>query len=219
MLNPSYLTPRRDVLAAVADLHPTRVLDVGCAAGAVGAALTERTGARVTGIELDPQLAELATERLCEVLVQDASSALRLLLERGEQFDLVLCADVLEHLQDPWTALRDVAALSRGHVVVSLPNIGHISTISNLLFRRYWPYKDRGIHDRTHLRFFGEKNLPEFFAGAGLRELRRHTTHRVFDEPRVINHAASVLRYVPVLRGLTTYQFISVLVPDPHAVA
>lgn len=213
MLNASYLTARRDVLAAIAHLSPRRVLDVGCAAGAVGASIAERTGARTTGIELDRELAELARKRIDEVIEGHAVEGLRSLLSRGETFDLIVCADVLEHLEDPWSALADVASLCRGHVVVSLPNIGHVSTVANLLFRRYWPYKDRGIHDRTHLRFFGANNLPELFASAGLTELRRTTTHRVFDEPRLINHAARVFRYVPVLSGLTAYQFICLLEP------
>lgn len=213
MANPSYITPRRDVLHAVAHLQPERVLDVGCANGRLSAALKVRTSAHVVGIDNDPELAEGARKALDEVMLGDANEMLAALVDRGERFDLVVCADVLEHLADPWTALARVRRLCRGYALVSLPNVAHVSTIANLLVRRRWPYKDRGIHDRTHLRFFAERNLPEFFAAAGFAEVQRTTTHRIVDEPWLVNHAAFVFRHVPILSGLTTYQFVSLLEP------
>src|SRR5262245_2143459 len=183
--NASYRGTRQDLLALVPPGGLATVLEIGCAAGATGAALkASRPGTRVTGIELDPALAREAGVALDEVLLGDAVERLNELASRGARFDLVLCGDVLEHLSDPWTALRVIRALCpEGHVVVSLPNVAHASTIASLLFRSYWPYRDRGIHDRTHLRFFARRNLPELYASAGFQEVRRVTHHRLLERP------------------------------------
>jgi trans-aconitate methyltransferase len=216
--NPSYLGVRDDMLAMVpSDLQLGRVLDVGCAAGATSQALSERyPGLETTGIELDTGLAERARAHLGRVLVGDAAEQLRALsASHDERFDLVLCGDVLEHLEDPWAALSTIRALCpAGRVIVSLPNVAHISTLAALLLRSHWPYRDRGIHDRTHLRFFGRANLHELYRGAGFTEIARRTRHRVIERPHPLNERlAPLLRRVPVVSRLTEYQFISLLKP------
>jgi len=218
--NRAYVGAREDMLALIpAEGMPTRVLEVGCAEGATSARLKDRwTGIHTTGIELDPSLAEVARGRLGEVRVGDAGALLAELADRGERFDLVLCGDVLEHLVDPWRALADVRRLcpAPGSVVVSLPNVAHMSTIGSLLFRSRWPYRERGIHDRTHLRWFGRANLPELFDGAGFEEVRRKTHHRIFERPLGINEILGpVAAWIPILSRLTEYQYVSLLRARP----
>jgi 2-polyprenyl-3-methyl-5-hydroxy-6-metoxy-1,4-benzoquinol methylase len=211
--NPSYVASRSDMLALVPDVTLGSALEIGCAAGATGARLkSERDGLSVMGIELDPELAERAKQRLDRVIVGDATSVLAALERERARFDLVLCGDVLEHLVDPWAALGVVRRLCpHGWVVVSLPNVAHVSTIASLL-RSYWPYRDRGIHDRTHLRFFARKNLPELFASAGFEEIRRVTHHRLIERPHRINEIASpLLARVPLASRLFEYQFLCLL--------
>jgi len=211
--NSSYLGVRDDMLALVPQGVTGRALDVGCAAGATGAALKAQcVGLRVTGIERDPKLANQAAVQLDDVLTGDAMELLAELEHARSRFDLVLCGDVLEHLADPWTTLRHLRALCpTGYVVVSLPNIAHVSTIVSLLGAR-WPYRDRGIHDRTHLRFFARKNLPELYASAGFVEVRRRTHHRLIERPSPLNAKLEpLLMRIPVVSRLTEYQFISLL--------
>src|SRR4051812_36860084 len=102
-----------------------RVLDLGCATGTTGAALKARQPAHVTGIELEPAYAQEAGQRLDEVITGDVEHA-----EPDGTYDTLIAADILEHLKDPWTALRRYAQrLDRhGTAVVSLPNVGHWST-------------------------------------------------------------------------------------------
>jgi len=78
-------------------------------------------------------------------------------------FDCIIFADILEHLKDPLVLLKNATSfLSDGGVIIaSIPNIRHHTTIINLLFKGYWPYRERGIHDKTHLRFFTLKNIKE----------------------------------------------------------
>jgi 2-polyprenyl-3-methyl-5-hydroxy-6-metoxy-1,4-benzoquinol methylase len=214
-VNTSYINVREDLLALIPDGPLGEVLDVGCANGATCAVLKQRhPGCRVTGIEYDAVLAEQARAQLDRVVHADASEGLAQLGREGQMFDLVLCGDVLEHLVDPWQALRSIRALTRGHVIVSLPNVAHFSTLWSLFAARRWPYRERGIHDRTHLRFFAASNLPELFADAGFSETRRKQHHRLLERPHPINEKLSgVLSVLPGISGLTCYQFLCVLRP------
>src|SRR3954464_4987045 len=80
-----------------------RVLDLGCATGTTGAALKARQAAHVTGVEREPDYAREAAERLDQVVVGDVE---QLDTARLGRFDCLIAADVLEHLVDPWGALR-----------------------------------------------------------------------------------------------------------------
>jgi SAM-dependent methyltransferase len=213
--NASYVRVRSDILDVAVEQDCTRVLDVGCAEGALGAELKrQRPDASVAGIELDPAMAAVAKGRLDQVFVGDAGTILADLVKRGEHFTFIVCGDVLEHLLDPWLALQRIAALKPTSAVVALPNIAHVSTVANLVFRGYWPYRDRGLHDRTHLRFFARNNLPELFESAGFTEVRRITRRRLLEKPHPVNRIAEpVIGILPFVRTLTEYQYISLLKP------
>src|SRR4051794_3814 len=103
-------TGARPEVQALVPRSARRVLDLGCSSGALGAALKARQETVVIGVELDPAHAREAERWLDRVLVGDAEE----LLGRGTdlgRFDCVVAADVLEHLRDPWTALRRAVAL------------------------------------------------------------------------------------------------------------
>ena len=211
--NPSYVGTRIDLLALMSN-DCRRALDIGCAEGALGSALkTRNPGTEVTGIELDPSMASHATKHLDRVLTIDAMTALKSLVAEGQQYDVVICGDVLEHLEDPWSALRQIRQLCPiGQVVVSLPNIGHWTTWWNVIARGYWPYRDRGIHDRTHLRFFARNNLAELFRSAGFQITELQTSHRLFESPsRWSRLLGRCVGWIPLLGRMTTYQFLCVL--------
>jgi 2-polyprenyl-3-methyl-5-hydroxy-6-metoxy-1,4-benzoquinol methylase len=90
-----------------------------------------------------------------------------------ERFDLVVFADVLEHLVDPGAALRrarDVLAPD-GVVLVSVPNVRCILVPAQLILRGDWPTAVEGIFDATHLRFFTSKSMRRLLVQAGLRPL------------------------------------------------
>ena len=189
-----------------------RVLDVGCATGSVGRLLKESRGrVHVTGVELDPTMAELARHHLDDVAVGD----IRDVLDKGSlgsaTFDCILLADVLEYLVDPWAILRRLTdhLEPKGIVVTSLQNVRHYTTLLSLLLGKRWPYQDRGIHDRTHLRFFAQRNLPELFQSAGLTITSLRRQYRVVEAPYRFNRYSRVLA-VPPLRDLLTFQYLIV---------
>src|SRR4051794_2342574 len=113
-----------------------RVLDLGCATGATGAALKQQD-AHVTGIEIEPEYAREARRSLDEVIAADVETA-----SVDGRFDALIAADILEHLKDPWTALRRYAQLLEpgATAVISLPNVGHWSTYAYLA-KGTWPRK------------------------------------------------------------------------------
>ncbi len=153
---------------------PHRVLDVGCGAGVFGELLRKNGYAeRVVGIEIDRQAADEAATRLTKVICADINrTGINTLLatENDGPFDYIICADVLEHLIDPWQAMAQlVTHLSPdGRLIASIPNVRHWSVWLPLLLKGHWEYKDAGIMDQTHLRFFTRKTMRELFTGAGL---------------------------------------------------
>ena len=210
-LNPSYVGPRPDVVKLVPQWCE-RVLDVGCATGSVGRLLKESRGRiRVTGVELDPTMAELARPHLDAIEVGDIGDVLDSGSLGNATFDCILLADVLEHLVDPWTILRRLADRlePQGIVVTSLPNVRHYTTLLSLLVGKRWPYRDRGIHDRTHLRFFAQRNIAELFQSAGLTITSLTRQYRVLEAPYRFNRYSRILA-VPPLRDLLTFQYLIV---------
>lgn len=206
--NPSYIGERTDIQKLVLP-GAKNVLDVGCSTGALGAAIKANTGAHVTGIELSSQMAQVASEAIDKVFVGGAEEVILNGQLEGLQFDTIIFADVLEHLSDPWTVLRTTTHYLKpgGTIVASIPNVNHIDTLFNLIFRNYWPYRDRGIHDRTHLRFFTKRNIMELFEKAGLSIDKIVTHYRIIEKPHKLNYFAKFLA-IPGIRRFLAFQYL-----------
>jgi 2-polyprenyl-3-methyl-5-hydroxy-6-metoxy-1,4-benzoquinol methylase len=117
-------------------------------------------------VEPDPASARAARSAFDHVVVGEFPH------ERlpGGRFDVVMCADVLEHMADPAAALHAAgSAMAEGGVMVaSIPNVRHWrSVVWPLLRRGTWTYTDRGVLDRTHLRFFTRRSIRDLFASSG----------------------------------------------------
>jgi SAM-dependent methyltransferase len=164
----AYENPRPEVQELV-PRSARRILDLGCSSGALGAALKARQPAEVVGVEVDPSYAEDAAGRLDRVLTMDLEQV-RPQAQGLAGFDCLIAADVLEHLRDPWTALRTMTGALRpgGTAVVSLPNIRYWETFVALGLRGTWPRRDEGIFDRSHLRWFALSDALQLMGEAGL---------------------------------------------------
>ena len=161
----AYEGARPEVVALVPP-GARRILDLGCASGALGAALKARQGCTVTGIESDPDYARDAEERLDRVVCADLNS----FDEDLGRFDCVIAADVLEHLVDPWAVMaRWSACLEPGcRAVISLPNARHWEVFRELGLRGTFPRRAAGIFDATHLRWFTLADIYGLCTEAGL---------------------------------------------------
>ncbi len=148
-------------------LIPTgaRVLDVGCGTGSVTQLLRHHRQARMVGVEPNAERLAIARQRGLEV---HAGVLTQELLGTLGRFDVILFADVLEHLSDPAAQLRAVAPslVPGGTVIASVPNIAHWSVRARLLAGRF-DYRPSGLMDATHLRWFTRRTVRELFERAG----------------------------------------------------
>ncbi len=144
-----------------------RVLELGTAAGVMTRVLKERLDCTVVGVEIDPEMAAEAAP-WCDKMIVGDLDRMDLAAEAGDGFDVVLAADVLEHLADPWRCLSQLPALlnPEGCLVLSVPNVTHNSVAAALLCGRF-PYRDKGLLDRTHLRFFARTDLEWLLLATG----------------------------------------------------
>ena len=148
-----------------------RVLDVGCGAGALGAALKdERPQLEVVGLEGFAAAAEEAAGRLDRALHVDLDTLTDLPADLGA-FDCMIFGDVLEHLRDPARLLRVLrpALAPGGAIVCSVPNVKHWSVIMPLLVQDRWEYRDSGLLDRTHVHFFTLEELGRMLTECGFQ--------------------------------------------------
>jgi 2-polyprenyl-3-methyl-5-hydroxy-6-metoxy-1,4-benzoquinol methylase len=209
----SYTTPRADLLPFLPGAA-ARVLDVGCSNGAFGAEIKQRLDCIVVGVEIDPGFAREAARRIDSVVCDDALSAVSAL--RNQRFDCIICADVLEHLVDPGavlTGLHGVLAPG-GTIVVSIPNVRFYDTFVQLGLRGWWPERERGVHDRTHLRWFTDANARALFRRTGFRVSRSSANYRLRDRPDArVNQMAHLVARGP-LRPFLAYQLLYVLVAN-----
>lgn len=149
-------------------LDPTAsVLEIGCGTGATGAlALKRGRAGRYVGVELFEGAAESACEVLSEVVVGDVEQ-----LEFDWQpaaFDALILSEVLEHLREPWAVLHKLSRFVRpgGLVLASSPNVSHWRVIRELSQGRF-PLADKGVFDRTHMRWFTPESFAAMFNDAG----------------------------------------------------
>jgi len=146
-----------------------RVLDVGCGRGQVGRILSEQFGCAVTGIEIDPALAQECVGYQ-QVIIGSAEDE-TVLASLSAPFDVILCGDVLEHLRWPEIPLRAFHRLLApgGYLLISVPNVAQIR-IRLMLLRGRWDYTPEGIMDETHLRWFTLATLRTLVARCGWQE-------------------------------------------------
>jgi O-antigen biosynthesis protein len=146
-----------------------KVLDVGCAQGFLTRAISEDYHGVVDGVELDPASADQAKKHARRIFVGsiEDQAVLKLLTDK---YDVILFADVLEHLRDPLATLKAAKGFlaGDGYVVASIPNVANWRVRFGLLFGRF-EYQDTGLLDRGHLRLFTLKSVKQMFQDAGYK--------------------------------------------------
>lgn len=146
------------------------VLDIGCNEGYLGSICAPSN--RFSGIEMMSDAAEKARATYRQV-VQGDLDELRA-IDLDATFDVLVFADVLEHLKKPAETLQlscERWLKPGGRVVLSLPNIANWQVRLNLLFGKF-EYQETGILDKTHLHFYTFKSAAELMTGSGLKPSR-----------------------------------------------
>jgi len=195
-----------------------RVLECGCGPGHMTRVLVEHFRCEVTGIEIDKEAAREA-ETFCHRVICGDLDILDLeeCLEE-QKFDVVVFADVLEHLKDPGRSLKQAHKIlaPEGYVVISVPNIAYAGLMADLLQGRF-RYREKGLLDATHLRFFTAETLKDMLEDTGY-------SVEVWDRYRVVpehtEFGDSLRQISPTVRDFLlqghealTYQFIVKALP------
>lgn len=175
-------------------------LEFGCGFGGFSALLKERFGTESWAVEIDRAAAQEATKKLDSVINADATESIKDIPD--SYFDCIILFDMLEHLSDPYSLLCSLKTklTHTGVIITSIPNIRYYRAFVDLVMHGNWDYKDHGILDKTHLRFFTYKSIVKMFNQLGfeilLMEGIHPTSSRTF---RIINlllwNALSDVRY------------------------
>lgn len=206
--NPAYVGQRKDIVAFVPS-GAKRVLDIGCSVGMLGRSIKKQRAAEVVGIEVNREMANVALKKLDKVLVHDVEKIKLSEHFCPKYFDCIILADILEHLREPWNVLKgtyDILADS-GVLIASMPNVRHYSTIISLVLKGYWPCRERGIHDKTHLRFFTLRNIKDLFDYGRFQITEVHRKYRIIEKPHPYNKYSEYFA-LPMIRDFLTFQYI-----------
>jgi len=153
-----------------------KVLDVGCGSGRLGENLRLVKNCYVVGIEIDDQAVSLAKQRLDDLIVADVEK-LNTLPYPEKYFDVIVFVDVLEHLKRPEKALAFLKEYLKdnGYVIASIPNVANWTVRLKFLLGR-WNYKERGLLDKTHVRFFTLETAKKLIEDRGFKIVRLKCT-------------------------------------------
>ena len=169
-----YVAERPEFISFVRHSGPfENAIDIGCAGGKLGASLLSNHIVKsCDGIEPFPAAAIIARGSLHRVWQGTLESLANDV--PWQEYDLLVMADVLEHLADPWSALRwlhdKTAANCR--LALSVPNVRHYKVVLPLLFKGEFRYRSHGIMDRTHLHFYTMNSIAETLKECGWKILR-----------------------------------------------
>ncbi len=157
---------KRNQLWRLIPAEAKKIIDIGCGDGGLGLQL-KGSQKEIVGVERNEQLSQLAKQRLGRVICGDIES-LDLPFPKG-YFDCIFYADVLEHLIDPLGLLKKHSYFlnDQGCIVASIPNVRYYKVVRQLVYKGSWDYMEKGILDKTHLRFFTIVNIKELFSEAG----------------------------------------------------
>ncbi len=179
-----------------------RVLEIGCGDGSFATELV-RAGNQVVGVDSKPHVPLSAG--YVNVLDADLEQGLGEIKSSGQQYDRILVLDVLEHLRDPARLLQDCKKMlgARGKMIVSVPNSVNLTVRLMVLFGSF-RYRDRGILDWSHLRFFTSRSVRELLEQHGLRVTALRNTIVPLERVVVFRPGSTVLRTANwLLRALT----------------
>ena len=202
----------------------SRVLDIGCGTGDLGSELRLKKACWVLGVEHNERMRSLAAPRLDDFQIGDVTDPGFVASLGQGNFDVIVLADVLEHLTDGASVLRSLLPTLRpsGVILLSVPNIAHGAVRLSLMAGRF-NYQEEGLLDKTHVHFYTRESLSEAVDSAG---------YVVVDEQSTFLGALDTEIQIP-LGGIitesmvntverepdgTTYQFILKILPEPDPI-
>lgn len=163
-------------------------LEIGCGSGSTLEYIKSKGASYVAGIDINKDAITTAKNRgldFAEVVnIEEAE-----LPFSKEFFDCIICADVIEHLYNPWNILKNLALYLKqgGYVLLSIPNIKHYTILKDLILNDDWRYTELGILDSSHIRFFTFKEINKLINYANLRIITVHSVKAESNKFKFIN--------------------------------
>ena len=155
----------RTSLSVLAEqIHPqATILDLGCGSGALGQYLSETRSCTCDGLTWSEAEAAHARPNYRTVVVDNLETCDLTARFLNQRYDYIVCADVLEHLSQPERILEACKGLltPQGKLLISVPNAAYCGLVAELLQGEF-RYREEGLLDRTHLRFFTRRSLIRF---------------------------------------------------------
>jgi GT2 family glycosyltransferase/2-polyprenyl-3-methyl-5-hydroxy-6-metoxy-1,4-benzoquinol methylase len=211
---------QRSSLSVLCSFVPerARVLDLGIGSGALGRQLREQLGCELDGVTINAEERSVAAQwyQRIELLDLDQPGWDRGLQDQA--YDVVVCADVLEHLQRPERVLAACRRLLRpeGVLLVSIPNVAYAGLVADLMHGNF-EYGNEGLMDRTHLRFFTRSSFQRLLASQGWSVERVETIDQPLHETEFTLAfdalPPSVARHLLALPDANAYQLVFVARP------
>lgn len=211
--NSSYIGLRKDLIKYVSNGEHV-ILDVGCALGINGKYLLDNKYAnQVVGIEFDKKMAHEASKCNTRVFCGDLNDKTfrASVINENYTFDYIIFGDILEHLYNPTLVLDGLKSMlhPNGQIIISLPNIAHIELFIQVYIKGTWPQNERGIFDKTHLRWFTRKDVFTLAQMANLKVVSYERQFRARDaRGSTFNWKTKLLKLIN--KDLVTFQHIIV---------
>lgn len=211
----------QDSLAKIARLIAPHalVLDLGAGPGTLGQYLSTLKQCPVDGVEYDSAQAQIAAPFYRNLQLADLEQADLFKIFAGQQYDYIVCADVLEHLRNPGHVVDQLPDLLKpdGRILLSIPNVAHAGLIADLLAGEF-RYGPEGLLDETHVRFFTRKSLLEFLQQHHLRASSIDTVNvdiraSEFRARHIDTLPPKLYQYLRAQPDALTYQFIVAAAP------
>lgn len=164
-------------------IESRNLIELGCSSGALAREFKKiNPRCKYVGADIDPAYVELAKRYCDQAIVADIDTANQSFFTEHADKDCWVLGDVLEHLRDPWSTLRNIRNCipGDGSVVTCIPNAQHWSVQVRLCVGDF-NYEDNGLFDRTHLRWFTRQTIIGMFDAAGFQIVEGIS--RVFPEP------------------------------------
>lgn len=172
----SYSDHHRPEMIAIVPRHCKSAIDVGAETGAFARDLRRHLapGSRISVVEPGEAGRQIDPQEFHHVIRGFFPTDLP-----DDRFDCMVFNDVLEHMEDPWSALEACKHYLEpgGVVIASIPNVAHLSVIRRLMAGRFDYNPHGGIMDITHLRFFTRKTIIDLFTRAGFEIELLHGIH------------------------------------------
>jgi len=167
----------------------SKVLEMGCATGFMSHYLKEELGCAVTGVDIDPEAVEKAQAHCDRVICADVEDQGWWSELNEERFDIITCADIIEHLKNPNLFLSTIRQylMPEGLLLASIPNGAHASIRLELLGGEL-VYEDEGLLDRTHLHLFTLGAIRSLFSKSGYQLTELAYTFHDLPDPVIEQH-------------------------------